>query len=59
MIYWQQWDAADLRSWQGIEEISDIHEEKDDEDIEKVDIEQEDPFTGSMDDYGLSWRDFV
>jgi len=56
--YWEQWDAAELESWQGIEEQDDTRE--DDKDIIELSlIDQEDPFTGSLYDFGLSGRDFL
>lgn len=61
MTYWNQWikaDAADLRSWRGIDESDDTTAK--DEEIDTIENkEQEDPFTGSMFDFGLSWRDFL
>jgi hypothetical protein len=59
--YWDQWDKADLDSWQGKDLV-----EPDDEDIDcdDDDTEPEEEYGCScgyfcMDCLGMSWRDFM
>lgn len=54
MSYYAQWDAGDLSNWQG----ADVHSEPEDDFIERVELEPEE-FSPSMENYGLSWRDFL
>ncbi len=53
----QEWGLHEINSWQGKEITENPEDDEDFTDMEQK--EQEDPFTGSMEDYGLSWRDFL
>jgi hypothetical protein len=56
--YYKQFDKSDLDSWQGIEIGYDEKINDDHEYIETKEIEQEFYIT-TLEDYGMSWRDFI
>ena len=61
--YWKQWDSDDLNSWQGDFDEATIQKVNEDieneENLKDQSKEQDDPFTGCISDYGISWKDFL
>ncbi len=55
--YFSQFEKEDTDSWLGKDYV--VEEEIDEEMEDEPDEEEKDPFTGCMDDYGLSHRDFM
>ena len=55
--YYAQWDSDDLNAWQGIGTDTIQENELTEEDIGLLKIEQD--FSPCLEDYGMSWRDFM